>query len=581
MKFRKIKSNIFLIFLLSLYSFFLYIFFKDLFYSNNIILDLDFKKIDFCNDFLLVWKKVKKLFIYSNILIIFLIYFYFTYDDRYEILKEFKELLIQTKNNKRDIRKEIHTIKEEKMQFLIGFDENKEEVFIDEGGLFQNILITGSIGTGKTQSAMLPILQEFIGYKSYEKDKKLGMLILDVKGNFAKDVKEIAENYGRKEDVIEISLGGKYKYNPVDKKELKPQILGNRLKTILLLLSPENSELYWIDKSEQLITEVIKFIRIYNEKYVSFEEISKVIFNYNYYIEQKKKVDKRMLENKLREDEIYNYRTFLSFFTDEFLLLDERTKGIIKSEISRITNIFISDYEVNKTFCPKKEEINFKGFKDVIDKGKIVVLNMNLSKNTIIAKIIATYLKLDFQTEVLSRFNNKKIERKVAFICDEYQEYVSKIDASFYAQSREAKCITAVATQSYSSILNTLKDKEASEVIFQNLINKIWFRNDDKYTVESAITQIGKENKIKRSLTISENSKESEYNPLLKSFIAVDSNLSESINKSMSLENVFETKDFSQELKTFEAIVFISDGEKVNKPKKVKLVPYFKRKGIL
>ncbi len=33
--------------------------------------------------------------------------------------------------------------------------------------------------------------------------------------------------------------------------------------------------------------------------------------------------------------------------------------SILKSEITRITNCFISDYDVLNTFNPKQEELNF------------------------------------------------------------------------------------------------------------------------------------------------------------------------------------------------------------------------------
>ena len=68
-----------------------------------------------------------------------------------------------------------------------------------------------------------------------------------------------------------------------------------------------------------------------------------------------------------------------------------------------MTNIFISDYDVSNTFCPERDNTNFIGFKDVIKQGKIVVLNMNIAVFKNLSKLLAAYLKLDFQSEVLSR----------------------------------------------------------------------------------------------------------------------------------------------------------------------------------
>ena len=82
---------------------------------------------------------------------------------------------------------------------------------------------------------------------------------------------------------------------------------------------------------------------------------------------------------------------------------------------------------------------------------------MNISEYQNLSKIIAAYLKIDFQTEVMQSLKNKNNIRKSSFICDEYHEYVTANDADFFAQSREAKCINIVSTQSYSSLKNTLK----------------------------------------------------------------------------------------------------------------------------
>ena len=116
-------------------------------------------------------------------------------------------------------------------------------------------------------------------------------------------------------------------------------------------------------------------------------------------------------------------------------LLDSRTFNILKSEITRITNVFISDYNVLNTFSSPKKELSFKNFNEVFNKGKIVVLSMNIFEYKNLAKIIATYLKLDFQTEVMTRLkNNKNNLRTVCFISDEFHEYVTTTDADFFSR---------------------------------------------------------------------------------------------------------------------------------------------------
>lgn len=419
---------------------------------------------------------------------------------------------------------------------------------------------------------MYPFTEQLIANKL-----KIPMLILDVKGNYYLKVKEFCEKYNRMDDLIIIELDGIFKYNPLHKPNLKASVLANRLKNILLLFSPNNSESYWIDKSEQVLTEAIKLCRLYNNNYVTFEEIHKLITFDSYYKEKIPILRELFIHNHFNNHEIYDLLSSLNFFEKEFFSLDFRTISILKSEITRITNCFISDYSVFNTFCPQFKELNFTGFADAISSGKIVVLNLNISEYKNLSKIIAAYLKLDFQTEVMNRLANNLNSNlnPVAFISDEYSEYCTSSDSQFFSQSREAKCINIIATQSYTSLLNALNNQYSTEIIIQNLVNKLWFRTDDMFTIENAQKQIGKEDKEKISKTISENAKQTNYNYFYDSLTSTDSNISESINAYIQTDYIYDTNFFTQQLENFSCLAFLSDGNKIIPPQKIKLKPYF------
>ena len=596
----KIKKILILIcsFILDILGIFI---FKDIFYAKKIIIKYAINPFDICEKQPQLWNNIKLLFVFSYIISSIIIS-----NNIFKIIKNIKENNDKNskknnnyynKNNQKDIRKNKITKNRKKLKNninIINFDEKyekkleicvgkipeiNEKIYIPEKGLYQNILITGTIGTGKTSSAMYPFTEQLIEYESENYDKKIGMLILDVKGNYFNQVRKFAYQYNRLDDVIVIELGGKYKYNPLNKPDLKASVLANRLKIILELFSGKTTESYWIDKSEQILCECIKFCRLYNDGYVNFEELHNLVTNQNYYIEKIEIVKKLFQKNKFSKEECYDLLTSITFFEKEFYKLDSRTMSILKSEITRITSCFISDYQVSKTFNPTQIEQNFYGLEEILSKGKIVVLNMNIAEYKNLSKIIAAYLKLDFQSEVLSRLaqNNKNKTRPVAFISDEYHEYITETDADFFAQSREAKCINIVATQSYTSLLKTLNDESILKVVIQNLINKIWFRTDDTYTIEEVQKQIGKEEKEKISKSISENAKETKYSYVTKTFKSTDSNISESISSTYEKDYVFDTKFFTQELETFVALAFLSNGNKIIKPQKLELIPYFKK----
>ena len=510
-----------------------------------------------------MWNLIKLLFIFSNLLNLIIISntIYSVFSRKKNISKNVSQKEINKNNN---------------LSLLVGLDDKKNNIYIPEKGLYQNILVTGTIGSGKTSSAMYPFTKQLIQYENNDINNKIGMLILDVKGNYHYKVKEFCELYNRTDDLVVIELGGKYKYNPLDKPNLKASVLANRLKTILLLFSENNSESYWLDKAEQILEQAIKLCRLYNDGYVNFSEIHKLITDQSYYYTKIDYLKNNFLNNNLDENKCYDLLTSINFFEKEFLALDQRTMSILKSEITRITNCFISDYDVLHTFNPEKNEVNFNSLSEIITRGKIVVLNMNISEYKNLSKIIAAYLKLDFQTEVLSNLAKNNISRPIAFISDEYHEYVTATDADFFAQSREAKCINIVATQSYTSLLKTLNNESTVKVIIQNLINKIWLRTDDSFTIEEAQKQIGKEDKEKISTSISENAKETFFNYFTNSLNSKNSSITESINSVVHHDFIFDTNYFTQELETFNCLAFLSSGNSILPPRKIQLIPYFK-----
>lgn len=343
---------------LSLLIYFLFIdFFNPIFEATSLIFPYAIHPFDICTKIPTAWFYIKLIFKAT------LIFNLFT------LINSFSSFLFPNKiksKNKKHIKK-----KPKNLCLYIGNNfKNNSPIYLKEKGLYQNIFVTGTIGSGKTSSAMYPFCKQLINFSTNNIFEKLGMLILDVKGNFYKQVLEYACLAGRKDDVIVIEINGYYKYNPLHKPNLSPQVLANRLKTILLLFSPNNSESYWIDECEKVLTESIKLCRLYNDGYVTFKEIHKIITCENYYLQKLNLLKQLFRTGSLNKNQIYDLHSALFFFENEFNKLDSRTLSILKSEITRITNVFISNYDILNTFSPPEEELNFLGFQEVINTRK-------------------------------------------------------------------------------------------------------------------------------------------------------------------------------------------------------------------
>src|ERR1700674_2836172 len=167
--------------------------------------------------------------------------------------------------------------------------ENPQWLVIPERGLFTGIAILGAIGTGKTSCCMYPYADQILGYRAGDKDKRIGGLVLEVKGDFCHRVKEILERHGRGEDYIEISLDSDYRYNPLHN-DLDAYALAYNIASLLNNLFGRGKEPFW----QQAYTNLVKFIIL----------LHKVAYNYvTLFDVYECAISPVVLERKLKEAE--------------------------------------------------------------------------------------------------------------------------------------------------------------------------------------------------------------------------------------------------------------------------------------
>ena len=142
---------------------------------------------------------------------------------------------------------------------------------IPERGLFTGIAIMGAIGSGKTSCCMLPFAEQVLAYNADNKSKRIGGLILEVKGDFCRSVKGILERHCRAENYVEISLDSEYCYNPLHN-DLEAYALAYNIASLLNNLFGRGKEPFW----QQAYTNLVKFIILLHKvayDYVTFFDV--------------------------------------------------------------------------------------------------------------------------------------------------------------------------------------------------------------------------------------------------------------------------------------------------------------------
>jgi hypothetical protein len=126
---------------------------------------------------------------------------------------------------------------------------------VPERGLFTGIAIFGAIGTGKTSGCMYPYAEQLISYRANDPDKRIGGLVLEVKGDFCHKVKGILKRHGREADYVEVNLNADYRYNPLYN-DLDAYALAYNIASLLNNLFGKGKEPFW----QQAYTNLVKFI---------------------------------------------------------------------------------------------------------------------------------------------------------------------------------------------------------------------------------------------------------------------------------------------------------------------------------
>jgi hypothetical protein len=149
-------------------------------------------------------------------------------------------------------------------------------LLIPERGLYTGIAIIGAIGSGKTSACMYPYVEQLLGYKAHDRARKVGGLILEVKGDFCAQVRRILIEAGRGSDYVEISLASRFRYNPLHN-DLDAYALAFGIATLMTNLFGRGKEPFWQQASTNLVKFVILLHQVLDDYVTLFQVYEHVI----------------------------------------------------------------------------------------------------------------------------------------------------------------------------------------------------------------------------------------------------------------------------------------------------------------
>jgi len=526
---------------------------------------------------------------------------------------------------------------------------------IPERGLYTGIAILGAVGSGKTSCCMYPFANQILGYQSHDRAKRIGALMLEVKGDFCHQIRGILKRYRREEDYIEIGLDSGYCYNPLHN-DLDAYGLAYSIASLLNNLFGKGKEPFW----QQAYTNLVKFIILLHKTafdYVTLFDVYYCAISPDVLEERIKQAEQMLLdrhlvviaksiyqehiealvdfdfeptdsdgkpqyrtpataeiERHLRKHGIeYRKKTIPApanagqdkqakleavrrWFHDDWQRIEPKLRTSIVEGISVFLSLFDDNPKVKRLFCPPKEcydpEANadfgygrpLPSFSWLIESGRVCALNFPISMNPGLARAIGVMMKLDFERAVLNRIPQMETDperyfRQVLFLCDEYQHFATvgenepTGDEKFFSLSRQAKCISIVATQSISSLKSTLPG-ETWRTLLQTFRTKIFLALSDDFSAKIASELCGREDQLKVAYNVAETGHDTRISFVTGKAISNKANITTSKSYIQQSDYRFDMKTFT-ELRNAQSITVAYDGINPMPPTFCYLKPYY------
>jgi hypothetical protein len=444
-------------------------------------------------------------------------------------------------------------------------DKDREEwVTIPSRGVHGGVFISGSIGSGKTQGTILRYLRQLIT----EPQGSPSILAIDPKGTFLREAENMIRRFGLGDRIVRISLKGEVSFNPVfiekPLQDSKFVALAEMVRCAAVNFMGKSSDSpFWEVSSSHLIRNTIAYCAAVHGDYFTLLDLYRTIVRAS----KKNLADdlrKVLKERSFTQEEAFNIGCAIEYFENEFSELEDRVRTGIVATSTAFVNQF-QEFAASRIFCPRKEHLSIRSMEDFVRSGKILLFDIQQPG---LARSMGTFIKLHYEQAVLnllSELKEKKMPVTSALIIDEYQDVVTcggggtLGDDSFMAKARESKPAVIVATQSLSSLMNTVGRERPALELVQNFRTRVACHSSDLETIRMFQALAGKEDVESQTHSYSETAQAAKLNLLAGGFDSKNSSLNEAVSRGTRREDILTGKEFSR-LRTFEAFAQVFDG---------------------
>ncbi|MGK5083096.1 type IV secretion system DNA-binding domain-containing protein [Bdellovibrionota bacterium FG-1] len=391
-------------------------------------------------------------------------------------------------------------------------EEKPSWVILGLRGLVGNILVTGSIGSGKTWGTIFSYIRQILTNFRI----RPSVLAIDPKGKIAKQIKVIAEELKMEKFILHMKLDGDVTFNPIyQPSALKSGAFSDIAKMVrsaaVNYMGKSFDSSFWEQSAATLVKNCLIYCAATKGYYTLndlYTAMVRAVSNEKEFIEE---LAACLKKDTFDEEERANIEFAVQYFRCEYQQLDSKVKTGILATSTSFLNQF-QEYQASKIFCPAEKELVIRSMDDVVTEGMLLLFDIT---NDGLARSMGTFVKLHYEKALLNRLKlGRSTARAGVLIIDEYQDVVTTGygsdfgDEIFLAEGREANAITIVATQSLSALENAIGRAKPTQVLTSCFRTRILCQATDGATTSAYQSLAGKVDRKQISRSISQHSRE-------------------------------------------------------------------------
>ena len=345
---------------------------------------------------------------------------------------------------------------------------------------YKNAAIFGQSGSGKTVCVLNAVLDGLLASASAAGQPPAG-LILDPKGDFHTKLAVLLRRYGWEDRLATIDPGEPHRsmrWNPLDSTDSPIELAGRFAGVLETLSESSDKDKYFIDTGTTFLRHMLTILRVVHpDRPPSLTEIYECASSDNALVAAAKQAVGSGGEAERA----------IAYMRQEWRSLAADTKSVVRSFLSNMLGPFLSaPYD---TLFAGRSTVSLG---QALDEGRLVYVHLPLAEAEVMARVVSTFVKLEFYREVLRR---KDKSRPSFFLCDEFQAFFTvgsgRGDADAFERTRQSNHANIVAFQNLNALYKQTDRKEPVDNLLGNCATQIFLRNTDQSTNEYASKLFG------------------------------------------------------------------------------------------